>query len=784
MGVRYVGAHVQRMEDPRLVTGHGRYTDDITLEGMLHAAFLRSPHAHAKINGIDVSRAKELPGVHEVLTQASLVEAFGPGFDKPMAQLYPAPALTQDRTQYPLAKDEVCYVGQTVAIVIADSRAIAEDALALIDVDYATLPAVVDIRKALEPGAPLAHEGDESNLAGQLRAKFGDIDDAFAKADHVFKTDFMQHRGGCHAMECRGVLARDDFYGDGLTVWSSTQCPYLIRRALARWLGEAEERVRIIAPDVGGGFGPKAGFYSEEIVIPLAARHMGRPVKWIEDRREHFVATTTQRDQYWDLEVACTNDGKIIGLRGNVTHEQGAWIPYGVLLAFSSIAPLPSAYSIPAVDVGLDIVFTNTTPNTPVRGAGRPYANYAVERAVQAVAYGLGIDQAEVRRRNLITADQMPYETGATLRDGSKAKYDSGDYIACLDKAMAKADYASFPERQAKARADGRLLGIGVSCCIEDTGIGPYEGAMVRVEPGGKVMVRSGAAGQGQGHHTFVAQIVAENLGIRPEDVIFESADTGKFAHGVGTIGSRVAANLGPAALDASIQVRDKAIKLAAEVLETAEADLDIEDGFVRVNGAPDVRVSLGDLALQLAPMSGVRVPTGFTPSLEATSYAGSSGSPIANGTNIAEVEVDPGTGEVRVLRYTVAHDCGTMMNPMMVDGQILGGVVHGIGNALFERMIYDDQGQPLTTNYGEYLLPLATEMPHIDIVHQETPSPLNPLGVKGAGEGGTIPAAAAIVAAIENALAEYGVVVDYYPVGPQYLTELIDVAEGKAAAE
>ena len=779
MGVRYVGAHVQRMEDPRLVTGNGRYVDDIRFDGMLHAAFLRSPVAHAKINNIDTSRAKALPGVHAVLTHADLVAEFGAAFDKPMTQLYPAPVLTQDRTQYPLAKDEVCHVGQTVAIIVADSRAKAEDALALIDVDYEALPVVVDVRKALDAGAPPVHAGDDSNLAGKLRAKFGDIDDAFAQADHVFGASFLQHRGGCHAMECRGVVARDDPHGDGLTVWSSTQCPYLIRRALARWLGEPEERVRIIAPDVGGGFGPKAGFYPEEIVVPLAARAVGRPVKWIEDRREHFTATTTQRDQFWQLEVAVTGEGRIIGLRGNVTHEQGAWVPYGVLLAFSSLAPLPSAYSIAAVDVGLDIVYTNTTPNTPVRGAGRPYANYAVERMIQTVARGLGIDQAEVRRRNLIRADQMPYETGATLRDGSKARYDSGDYHACLDKALTLADYASFPERQAAARAEGRRRGIGVSCCIEDTGLGPYEGATVRVEPGGKVLVRTGAAAQGQGHHTMVAQIVAENLGVTPEDIIFEGADTSKFAQGVGTIGSRVAANLGPAAFDAALQVRDKALRLAAEVLEAAEADLDIEDGVVRVNGAPDVNVSLGDLALRLAPMSGVRVPTGFTPSLEATSYEGSSGHPTASGANVAEVEVDTGTGEVRVLRYSVAHDCGTMINPMMVDGQIIGGVVHGIGNALFERMIYDDQGQPLTTNYGEYLLPLATEMPRVDIVHQETPSPLNALGVKGAGEGGTIPAAAAIVAAIENALADLDIVIDYYPVDPQYLTELIDAAEG-----
>jgi carbon-monoxide dehydrogenase large subunit len=779
MGVRYTGAEVQRMEDPRLVTGHGHYVDDMHLHGMLHAAFLRSSHAHARILSIDMSAAKALAGVHGVFTNADL--GAGPVADA-MTQLYPAPVIKQNFTQYPLAHEEVCYVGETVAVVVADSRAIAEDAMALIMVDYEPLPAVVDCRTALDADAPVAHMGSPDNLVGQLRNAFGDIDAAFADADHVFAASFFQHRGGCHAMETRGVVARDDQYGDGLTVWSSTQCPYLVRRALARYLGEAEERVRIIAPDVGGGFGPKAGFYPEEIVIPMVARKLGRPVKWIEDRREHFTATTTQRDQQWDLEVACDKDAKILGIRGRVRHENGAYVPYGVLLAFTSLSPLPGAYSVPAVDVSLDIIFTNTTPNSPVRGAGRPNAIYAVERMVETVARELNLDPAEVRRRNFVRADQMPYETGAFLRDGSPVRYDSGDYEACMDKALNLADYAGFKERQAAARAEGRYLGIGVSACIEDTGVGPYEGTTVRIEPTGKIMVRTGAAGQGQGHHTMIAQIVSDQLGVKPEDIIFESADTGKFPQGVGTIGSRVAANVGPSSHDAAIQVRDTALKLAAETLEAAVEDIELEDGVARIKGAPDVSVTLGELALKLAPMSGVKIPDGFTPSLEATSYAGSSGSPIANGTNVAEVEVDMGTGEVRVLRYSVAHDCGTMINPMMVDGQIIGGVVHGIGNALFERMIYDDQGQPLTTNYGEYLLPLATEMPHIDIVHQESPSPLNPLGVKGAGEGGTIPAAPAIVAAIENALADFGVVIDSYPVDPQYLTGLIDAAQVQAA--
>ncbi len=778
MGVRYIGAEVQRMEDPRLITGHGRYVDDITMQGMLHAAFLRASQAHAKIRSIDTSRAAALPGVHRVFTLAD----FAPEYQKPMNQLYPAPVIEQNKTQYPLAKDEVCYVGEAVAVVVADSRAIAEDALALIDVDYETLPAVVNIMTALEDGAPLAHADTSSNLMGRMRSKFGDIDDAFAKADHVFSADFMQHRGGCHSMETRGVIARDDPWGEGLSLWTSAQSPYLIRRALATWLGEPEERVRVVAPDVGGGFGPKAGFYPEEIVIPLVARALGRPVKWIEDRREHFVATTTQRDQHWHLEVACTSEGKMLGLRGTVTHENGAYIPYGILLPNSSLMPLPGAYSIPAVDVGVDIVFTNTVPNSPVRGAGRPCGIYAVERMVQTVSRELGIPPEEVRRRNYVRPDQMPYKTGATLRGGAPLVYDSGDYEALLDKALDLADFAAFKERQAAARKEGRYLGIGISSCIEDTGMGPYEGTTVRVESSGKVAVRTGAASQGQGHHTMIAMIVAENLGVSPEDILFESADTGKFPHGVGTIGSRVAANVGPSAFDASTKVREKALRLAAEVLEASEADLDIENGVVRVNGAPDLSVTLGELAVKLSPASALRVPEGFDPLLEATSYDGSSGSPIACGSNVAEVEVDPGTGEVRVLRYSVAHDCGVMINPMIVHGQIVGGVIHGIGNALFERMIYDDQGQPLTTNYGEYLLPLASEMPRVDVTHMETPSPLNSLGVKGAGEGGTIPAAPAVVAAIENALEEFNVVIDYYPVDPQYLCELIDKGAAQAA--
>jgi aerobic carbon-monoxide dehydrogenase large subunit len=780
MGVRYIGAKVERQEDPRLLTGHGRYVDDIKLPGMLHACFLRSSFAHARINGIDAASARRLPGVHGVFTLADLGESYA---GKRMQQLYPAPLIKQDITPYPLAKDEVSFVGQPVAVVVADSRAVAEDAVALIEVDYEPLDAVADLRRAAEPDAPRAHAGAPDNLAAQLRARYSDADGAFAAAPHVLSTSFLQHRGGCHSMETRGVVAAWSPFGDQLSLWSATQVPYLIRRALAGHLGMAETDIRVIAPDVGGGFGPKAGFYPEEIVVPLAARRLGRPVKWIEDRREHFYSTNTQRDQFWELEIAADADGRVLAVRGRCLHDNGAFMNYGLLLPFTTMAPLPGPYAIKNLDVTLDAVFTNTTPNSPIRGAGRPNAAFAMERVMETVARALELDPAEVRRRNFVPADAFPYATGQMTRTGTPVTYDSGDYHAVLEKALALADYAGFPARQAEARRQGRYLGIGISSCVEDTGLGPYEGAAVQVEPTGNVLIRTGAASQGQGHATVFAQIAADVLGIAIERVRYESADTGAFPLGVGTVASRVALNMGPAVFAAAGEVRQKALRLAAELLEVAEADLEIDDGQVHVKGVPDMKISLGEIALKLSPMLGGSLPKGFTAGLEATSFQSSEGMAYANGTNVAEVEVDIGTGAVKLLRYSVAHDCGRMLNPMLVDGQIIGGVVHGISNALYEQMIYDDQGQPLTTNYGEYPMALSSEMPHIDIVHHETPSPLNPLGIKGAGEGGTIPAIAAVVNAIENALAPFGVVIDRYPVTPQYLSALIDAAPGPGSS-
>jgi carbon-monoxide dehydrogenase large subunit len=774
MGARYFGAAVLRGEDRPLITGKGQYVDDIRLSGTLHGAFVRSPHAHALIKSIDISEAITLDGVHAVYTFSDLDDPM----NQPAVQTYPSPLIKQDLRPFPLAKEEVCYVGEPIAFIVADTRHIAEDAIPLVVIDFELLEPVVRLREAASKKSPRAHVESPDNIVSQLHVSYGDVENTFKNADHVLETKFLQHRGGCHAMEGRAVLADYSSALDELTIWSATQCPYLIRRSLAEQFAMPESRIRVIAPDVGGGFGPKAGFYVEEIIVPWASRKLGTPVKWTEDRREHFISTNTQRDTWWELDIATSNDGRVLGVRGRIILDNGAYIPYGLLLAFTTITPLPGPYKVLALDITQDVVFTNTITNSPVRGAGRPNAAYAMERVIETVARFLKLEPAEVRRRNFIHKDDFPYQTGLIHFNGRPMIYDSGDYHSLLEKALELSDYDGFALRQKTAREEGRFLGIGISSCIEDTGVGPYEGVTVRVDPLGKIYVSSGAASQGQGHKTILQQIVADELHVHIDDIHVEIGDTAKFPQGVGTVASRVGVNIGTAAFSAATSVRKKALHLAADLLGSECDDLEIEDGIIRDKGKRNITISLGELALKLAPMSGGAIPEGHTASLESTSYDSSKGLAHASGSNVCEVEVDTGTGEVKLLNYCVAHDCGKKINPMIVEGQIIGGVVHGIGNALFEEMIYDDNGQPQTTNYGEYLLPLATEMPPIHIVHQETPSPLNPLGLKGAGEAGTIPAAGAVVAAIENALKEFNVVINKYPVTPQYLCDLIDAGK------
>jgi aerobic carbon-monoxide dehydrogenase large subunit len=773
MSTRYFGSPVARIEDPRLLSGGGRYVDDITLRDMLHAAFLRSPVAHGRIRSIDVAAACEMPGVHAVYTMADFAEiASGP-----MPPMAPHPLIKTPITCQPLASREVCYAGEAIAIVLADSRARAEDALAAIDLDIEHLEAAADARTAAKPDAPRAHADREGNVIATLRGTHGKVEQVFASAAHRFTESFALHRGGCHAMECRGVVADLDRASGGLTLWTSSQSPYMVRRFLASYLGRDEPDIRVVAPDVGGGFGPKANVYPEEFAVTLAAIKCGRPVKWIEDRQEHFLATTQQRDQFWTLEVACSSDGRMLGVRGRCIHDNGAYAPYGLILPATALASFPGPYALEAFDIAIDVVLTNLVPTTPVRGAGRPNTAFVLERLADRIASKLGLPREEVRRRSFVRAEQMPYVTGGKMRDGSPVAYDSGDYTRALELVLEKIDLAGFARRQAEAQTRGRLLGLGLASCVEDTGLGPFEGAVVRVTPAGKVVVSTGAASQGQGHATVLAQIAADALGVTMDQVTVKAADTAAFPLGISTIASRIAVTAGSSVEIAAREVRGKALKVAAHMMEVSEADLEIENGEIGVVGVPGMKVTLAAVARTLSGAAGVPLPPDVTPDLAATGYFEASQLAFAYGSQACEVEIDPETGDVKVISYVVAHDCGRLINPKLVDGQIRGGVVHGIGNALYERMLHDEQGQPITTTYADYLLPAASEMPDIEIVHIETPSPRNPIGVKGAGEGGTIPAAACVISAVEHALGPNAPPITMHPISPQDVLRWISQA-------
>jgi carbon-monoxide dehydrogenase large subunit len=765
MGAKQFGARVKRVEDPALLSGRGRFVDDVKLPGMLHACFVRSPHAHARIRGIDASPARALPGVHAVLTADDLPASMA---TIRMPMLVPNPAIAASLTQHCLARDEVCYVGQTIAVVLADSRYIAEDAIALVDVDYEVLPAVSDYRSADKPNAPRAHLTLDNNVASTFRMAYGDADAALASASHVFTEEIWQHRGGGMAMEARAVVANPDPTSGLLTVWSATQTPHICRRMLADLLDRDLETIRCIAPDVGGGFGPKAIFYAEEAVIPAAALKLLRSVKWTEDRREHFICATQERDQLWTVSIAVDDAGKILGVRGTLLHDTGAFVPWGIIMPYIAAATMPGPYVIPNYALDIKVVLTNKVATTPVRGAGRPQAVFAMERLMDRVARELKLDPAEVRFLNFIQPQQMPYAVGLTFRDGKPLIYDSGDYPKAQSEALRMIEYAAFKQRKGAARAQGRFIGIGIGNYVEGTGLGPYEGVTVRVLPNGKVAVATGATNQGQGTRTTLGQIVSDRLGCRLEDIIMTVGDTGAIPQGIGAFASRQAVNAGSSAMIAGAAVRTQVVKLAAQTLGVPESDIDVEDGVAVARSGNRPSLTFRELARLAQGMPGFSLPAGQAPGLEHTAYFTPPQASYCSGTHLAEVEVDPMTGAVKILNYAVAHDSGTIINPLIVDGQIQGGVAHGIGNALLEWMRYDENAQPLTITFADYLIPMATDVPNCKIAHIESPTPLNPLGVKGAGEGGTIPAAAAIIAAVEDALSEFGVHFAETPLMPE----------------
>ncbi len=775
MTTRYLGERIKRNEDPRLLTGQGLYVDDVDLPHMLQAAFLRSPYAHAHIRGLDVSGAKQMEGVVAVITATDLGEYWKPG---PLL-VSPPPVkdiVFNERTQVPLAKDKVRFAGEPVVMVLAEDRYVAEDALAAIQVDYEPLEVVVDVEEALKAGAPLVHDELGSNIAAHVVQTKGDYPSVRKQAEILIKRKFLYEHGIAAAIENRGIVAEWDARSGRLTVWDTTQAPVVIRNGLASMLGLSERQVRVIAPFIGGGFGPKIMmFYQEEVLVPWAAMKLGRPVKWIEDRAENFVATTHERGQVHEAEIALTKEGRILGVHDVFLHDTGAYAPYGLTVPLNSQCTLLGPYDIKNYHSEFTAVFTNKTIVTPYRGAGRQHGVFVIERLLDIAARELHIDRAEIRRRNFIQPDQFPYDNQIIYQDFGPLVYDSGNYEVLLDQALKKIGYRDFiRSEQPRLQAEGRCVGIGIVAYVEGTGIGPYEGAKVQVTSSGRVSVVTGVGTQGQGHFTSFAQVVAEQLGVAVADIDVVTGDTDQFYWGAGTFASRGAVVAGNAINEAAREVRGKILRLASQVLEAPEEELEIADGVVRVQDVPRLSISLGDLAGKANPTRGAVKP-GTEPGLESTRYFGPERGATSSGIHAMILEVDRVTLQIKILKYLVVHDCGKVINPLILDGQIHGGVAQGIGNAFYEKLVYDQNGQLLNSTFMDYHLPTSLEVPRIETGHGETLSPLNPMGVKGAGEAGAIPVGPLFAQALEDALSDERFEILEIPLNSNRLWELIN---------
>src|SRR5690349_5666096 len=774
MATRYFGERIKRNEDPRLLTGQGLYVDDVDLPNMLHAAFVRSPYAHAKINKINVSQALQREGVVAIYTANDLGDYWKPG---PLL-VSPPPVkdiVFNEKTQVPLARDKVKFAGEPIVMVLAESRYIAEDALSDIQIDYEPLEAVVDVEKALGAESPFIHDEIGSNVAAHVVQRKGDYESAKQGAALVLKRRFRYEHGCAAAIENRGIVAEWDRRAGRLTVWDTTQAPVVIRNGLAGMLGLSERNVRVIAPFIGGGFGPKIMmFYQEEVLVPWVAMKLNRPVKWIEDRAENFVATTHERGQIHDAEAAFDKDGHILGVHDVFLHDTGAYATYGLTVPLNASCTLLGPYDIKNYYSEFTAVFTNKTIVTPYRGAGRQHGVFVIERMLDLAAKELKIDRAEIRRRNFIPPDKFPYNNEIIYQDFAPLVYDSGNYEPLLDQALDKIGYHEFVnEIQPKLRAEGKHVGIGVVAYVEGTGIGPYEGAKVQVMGSGRVSVVTGVGTRGQGHYTSYAQIVAEQLGVSVDKIDVVTGDTDQFYWGAGTFASRGAVVAGNAINEAAKVVRSKILKLAGEHFNAPEDELELEDGFVKVQDIPRQSISLGELAGMANPMRGAVKP-GTEPGLEATNYFGPERGATASGIHAMIVEVDPETLQIHIQKYLVVHDCGKVINPLILDGQIHGGVAQGIGNAFYERLAYDENGQLLNGTFMDYHLPTSLDVPRIETGHGETVSPLNPMGVKGAGEAGAIPVGPLFAQALEDALHDVEFEILEIPLNSNRLWELV----------
>jgi carbon-monoxide dehydrogenase large subunit len=762
-----VGASPKRKEDGRFVAGHGRYLDDVRVVGLRHLAIVRSPYAHARILAIDSAAARATAGVLAVLTLDDLPELAAatvpPLVPEPTGRPYVHPVLAGARVRH---------VGEPVAVVVATDPYAAADGAERVAVTYEPLPAAVSAAAADASGAPRVNPEWPDNLVSVTTSAKGRPAAALAAAPVVVAARLAYPRVAGMPLETRGVLAAPDPIGGGLTVWTSTQVPFAVRSAIAPVLGLAEERVRVIVPDVGGGFGVKGHVYPEEILVSTVARRLGLPVKWAETRREHCLTAAGDRDQVHEARIGLERDGRIVGIETAFTRDHGAAPTLGEAITLNTINHLPGPYRVPHYRGTGRNVLTHKTFAAAYRGAGRPEAAFVLDRLLDRAARKLGMDPAALRRLNLIRADEMPVPTGLTYRDGAPITYDPADYPAAFDRLLATLDYTGWRARQAERRGGLRPIGIGLSAYVEGTGIGPFEGADIRVDPDGTVFVHLGVCAQGQGHETTLAQIAADELGVPLESVAVVGGDTSLVGYGMGTIASRVAAVGGPAVQRSAAQVAYKARLVGAELFECAPEDVVLAEGRVAVRGAPGKSVPLGHVARAAVRSRAVAEAGG--PGLHACAFFYPDTVTWAFGVQGLVLEVDLESCAISVLKLAAMHDCGRPINPVIVEGQLHGGIAQGLGSALGEALIYDEAGQLLTGTLMDYPLPRADEMPPLEVVHLNCPSAINPLGIKGVGESGVISPAAAVANAVEDALADYGVEVDRPPLTSASVFELL----------